>query len=91
MEHETWGAFGLEGATSEELEPEKAFAPEPEADESGEDSSDNESELDLNQGDQGSAHQEVPVAVRKLHDSFTGAPQPITQSPIKSGRDAASL
>ena len=36
--------FGPEGATSEELEPEKSSLPEPEADGSGEDSSDNESE-----------------------------------------------
>ena len=37
MEHETEGSFGPEGATSEELEPEKSILPEPEADESGED------------------------------------------------------
>ena len=29
MEHETGGDFGPEGATSEELEPEKSFLPEP--------------------------------------------------------------
>ena len=90
-EHETGRAFGREGATSEELEPEKAFVPEPEADESGEDSSDDESEPELEQGSQSGAHQEVPAAARKMHDSFTGAPQPITQSRTRSGRDAASL
>ena len=40
MKHETRGAFGLEGATSEDLEPEKSFLPEPEEVESGEDLSD---------------------------------------------------
>ena len=53
--------------------------PEPETDESGEDSSDDEGEPELDQGGQSSAHQEVPAAVRKLYDSFTGAPQPIMQ------------
>ena len=33
VEHETGGVLGPEGATSEELEPEKAFVPEPETDE----------------------------------------------------------
>ena len=47
VEHETEGAFGPEGATSEELETEKAFVPEPEADGSGGESSDNESEPEL--------------------------------------------
>ena len=56
----------------------------------GEDSSDDESESELEQGGQSGAHQEVPVAVRKLYDSFTGAPQPITQNCTRSGRDAAS-
>ena len=91
VEHETGGAFGPEGATSEELEPEKACVPEPEADESGEDSFDGESESELDQGGQSGAHQEVPAAVRKLYDSFTGTPQSITQSHMRSGRDAASL
>ena len=44
VEREMEGAFGSEGATSEELELEKAFVPEPEADKSGEDSSDDKSE-----------------------------------------------
>ena len=65
--------------------------PEPEADESGEDSSHDESEPELDQGGQSGAHQEVPAAVRKLYHSFTSAPQPITQSRTRSGRDAASL
>ena len=47
MEHETEEAFGPEGAISEELEPEKSFMPEPEADEWGEDSSDDESVIDV--------------------------------------------
>ena len=89
VEHETGGV--LEGATSEELEPEKACVPAPEADQSGEVSSDDESEPELDQGGQSGAHQEVPTAVRKLYDSFTGAPQPITQSRTKNGREAASL
>ena len=91
MEHETRGTFEPEGATSEELEPEKAFVPEPEADESGKDSSDDESEPELDQGGQSGAYQEAPAAVRKPYHSFTGAPQPITQSRERSGRDAASL
>ena len=82
---------GPEGATSEELEPQTAFMPESEADESGEDSSDDESKLTLEQGGKSGAHQEVPAAVRKLDDSFTGSHQPITQSHTTSGRDAASL
>ena len=64
---------------------------EPEADESGEDSSDDESKPEPDQGGQSGAHQEVPAAVRKLYDSFTGAPQPIAQSHTRSGRDVASL
>ena len=74
VEHETGRAFGPEGGTSEELEPEKAFMLEPKADESGEDSSDDESGPELKQRGQSGAHQEVPAAVRKLYDSFTGAP-----------------
>ena len=85
------GVFGPEGATLEELEPEKGFVSEPERDESGEDSSDDESEPAPDQGDQSGAHQEVPAAVRKLYDSFTGAPQSITQSRMRSGRDTPSL
>ena len=65
--------------------------PEPEADKSGKDSSDDESEPEPEQGGQSGAHQEVPAAVRRLYDSFTGAPQPTTQSRTRSGRDAASL
>ena len=91
VEHETGRAVGPEGATSEEFEPEKAFVPEPEADESEEDSSDDESEPELEQGGQSGAYQEVPAAVRKLYDSFTSAPQLITQSRTRSGRDAVSL
>ena len=78
VDHKTRGVLGPEGTTSEELEPEKGFVPEPEADESGEDSSDGESEPELDQRGQSGAHQEVPAAVRKLYDSFTGTPQPIT-------------
>ena len=78
VDHKTGGVLGPEGTTSEEFEPEKAFVPEPEADELGEDSSDDESEPELDQRGQSGAHQEVPAAVRKLYDSFTGAPQPIT-------------
>ena len=91
VEHETGGGFGLEGATWEELGLEKAFVPESEADKSEEDLSDDESESELDEGDQSGAHQEVPAAVRKLYDSFTGTPQPITQSLTRSGRDAALL
>ena len=58
--------FGPKGATSEELEPEKSFLPEPEAGESGKDSDDDESETEPDQGGESGAHQEVPVAVRKL-------------------------
>ena len=83
--------MGAEGETSEELEPEKAFVPEPKADESGEDSSDDESEPELDQGGQIGAHQEVPAAVRNLYDSYTSVPQHITQSRTRSGRDAVSL
>ena len=91
MGHETGGAFGPEGVTSEELEPEKSLLPEPEVDESEEDSSGDESEPESDQVGQSSAYQEVPAAVRKLYNSFTGAPQPITQSRTRSGRDAALL
>ena len=73
------------------LKPEKAFVPEPEAKESGDDSSDDESEPELEQGGQSGSHQEVPVAARKLYDSFTDALPPITQSRVRSERDAASL
>ena len=83
VEHETGGVFGPEGSTSEELEPE--------ADKSGENSPDSESEPGPDQGGQSGAHQEVPAAVQKLYDSFTGPSQPITQSRTRSGRDAASL
>ena len=72
------GGGGPEGATLEELEPKKSFQPEPKVDESGEDSSDDGSEPEPDQGGQSGAHQEVPAAVRKLYDSFTGASQPIT-------------
>ena len=85
------GGGGPEWATSEELNPKKIFLLEPEVDGSGEDSSDDESEPKPDQGGQSGAHQEVPAAVRKLYHSFTGAPQPITQSRTRSGRDAASL
>ena len=78
VEHETGGAFGPKGATSEKLEPENSFLPEPAADESGEDSSDDESEPKPDQDGQSSAHQKVPAAVRQLYESFTGAPPPIT-------------
>ena len=91
MGHETGGDFGPEGATSEELEPESSSLPEPEADESGEDSSDDESKPEPNQGNHSGAHQEVPATVRKLYDSFTGAPQSITQSHTRCDRDAVSL
>ena len=91
MAHEVGGAFGPEGATSEELEPEKSFLPEPEADESGEDSSDDESELEPDQGGQSGAHQEAQAAVRKRYDSFIGAPQSITYNRTRSGRDAVYL
>ena len=91
VEHETGGALGPERETSEELEPEKSFLPEPEVDESREDSPDDESEPEPDQRGQSGAHQEVPAAVRKLYDSFTGTPQSITQSRTRSGRDAASL
>ena len=73
-----------------EQEPEKTFLPEPEADESGEDSSDDESGPEPGQGGHSGAHQDVLATVGKLYDSFTGAPQPITQSRTRSGRDAAS-
>ena len=90
-EHETGGVFGPEGEISQEIESEKAFLSEPEADESGEHSSDDESEPEPDQGGQSGGHQEVPVAMRKLYDSFTGAPQLTTQSRTRNGRDAASL
>ena len=85
VDHDTRGDFGPGGATSKELEPEKAFVPEPETDDSGEDSSDDESEPELDEGGQSGAHQEVPVAVRKLYGSFIGAPKPITQSRPRNG------
>ena len=91
VEHETEGVFGPDGTTPEELEPKKSFMPEPEADESGEDLFDDESESGVDQGGQSGAHQEVPAAVRKLNDSYTGASQRITQSRTRSGRDSASL
>ena len=50
--------LGRRGQLRRSLNPEKASVPEPEADESGEDSSDDESELVLDQGDQSGAHQE---------------------------------
>ena len=78
MKHETGGVSGPEGATSEELEPKRAFLPEPEADGSGEDSSDIERDPEPDQGCQSGAHQEVPATVRKLYYSFTGASRPIT-------------
>ena len=74
-----------------EPEPQKTFLREPEADESGEDSSDDESGPEPDQGGHSGAHQDVPAGVGKMYDSFTGAPQPITQSRTRSGRDAASL
>ena len=91
VEHETGGGFEPEGATSEELELEKTFLPEPDADESGEDSSDDESEQEPDQGGLSGAHHKVPATVRKLYDSFTGAPQPITQSHTSSGRERQSF
>ena len=74
VEHQTGRACGPEGATSEELEPEKEVVSEPEADESGEDSSDDNSPLELEQVRQSGAHQEVPSVVQKLYDWFTGTP-----------------
>ena len=47
VEDQTGRVFGPEGATSVENEPEKAFVPEPEADELGKDSSNDESEPEL--------------------------------------------
>ena len=64
---------------------------ESEQDQSGKDPSDDESKPELDQGGQSGAHQEVQAPVRELYDSFTGAPQPITQRRTRSGRDAASL
>ena len=63
MEYERGGTFGPEGATSEELKPEKAFVPEPKAYDLGKDSSDDESEPELDQDGQSGAHQEVRAAV----------------------------
>ena len=60
-------------------------------DESGEDLFDEESGPEPDQSVQNAAHQGVPAAVRKLYDSFTGAPQPTTQSRMRSlvpGSDA---
>ena len=91
VEHETGGDFGPEAGTSGELGPRKAFVQEPDADKSGVESPNDESEPELDQGGQSGAHQEVPAAVQKLYNSFTGAPQPITQSRTRRGRDAASL
>ncbi|CAM9643997.1 unnamed protein product [Ascophyllum nodosum] len=91
VEHETGRVLGPEGATLEELEAEKVFVSVPEADESREDSSDDECEPELDKVSQSGTHQVIPAAVRKLYDSFTGAPQPITQSRTRSGRNAASL
>ena len=68
----------------------KAFLQEPEADESGGDSSDDESEPEPDLGGQSGAHHEVPAVVRKLYDSFTVAPQPITQSRSRSGCNTPS-
>ena len=48
VEHQTGGVFGPEGATSEKPDPEKLFLLEPEANESGEDSSNDESEPEPN-------------------------------------------
>ena len=56
MEQETGGGFGPEGATSGELEREKVFVPEPEADESLEDSSDDENKPKVDQGGQSGRH-----------------------------------
>ena len=81
----------LLGRRGQQLEPERAFVPEPDTDESGEDSSDDESEPELEQGGQSGTYQEVPTAVRKLYASFTGVPQPMMQSRTRSGRDAASF
>ena len=47
--------------------------------------------LELDQGNYSGTHQEVPTAVRKVYDSFTVAPQPITLSRTRSEHDAASL
>ena len=91
VEHETGRVLGPEGATLEELEAEKVFVSVPEADESREDSSDDECEPELDKVSQSGTHQVIPAAVRKLYDSFTGAPQPSTQSRTRSGRNAASL
>ena len=91
VEHNTGEAFGPEGATSEVFEPKKSFVPEPEADESGEDTPDDESGPELDQGGQSGIHQEVPSAVRKLYDLLTSALQPITQRRTRSERDAASI
>ena len=55
VEHEMGRVLGPEGATPEEPEPGKAFVLEPKADESGEYSSDNESEPELDQGGQSGA------------------------------------
>ena len=69
----------------------KSLLPEPEADESGEDPSDDQSEPEPDQSVQSGTHQKVPAAVRKLYDSFTGAFQPIAQSLTRRGHNAASL
>ena len=90
VEHKTGEFLGRTGQLWRRLN-RKAFVPEPEVDESGENSSDDESEPELDQSGQRGTHQKVPAAVQKLYDSFTGAPQSITQSRTRSGRDAASL
>ena len=68
------GRFWAGGGSFGRARTGKAFVPEPEADESGEDSYDDDSEPKLDQGGQSGAHQEVPATVQKLYDSFTGAP-----------------
>ena len=60
-----------------EHETEKSFLPEPEADESGEDSSDDESEPETDQDGQSGAHQEVPAAIRNCK---TRLPAPLNPS-----------
>ena len=91
VEHEVRGVFWAgRGNFGGAKTGKQAFLPEPEAGESR-DSSDYESEPEPDQGDQSGAHQEIPATVRKLYDSFTGAPQPITQSRTGSGRDINHL
>ena len=64
MEHETGGRFGPEGRISEKLEPKKSLLPEPDTEESGENSSDEENEPELDQGVKSGAHQKAPAAVQ---------------------------